>query len=95
MLQETVDFIRDSAITSYDAHDRGINIKSMRTNRYKLVVFEGEQYGELYDLEKDPEEFHNRFIDPDYSQIRSQLFEKLCHRLIHDQDPLPERKALW
>jgi arylsulfatase A-like enzyme len=87
--------VRDSAITSYDAHDRGIHVKSLRTARYKLVVFAGETYGELFDLEKDPNENHNCFFDPDYQTVRSQLFELFTHRLIQDQDPLPERKALW
>lgn len=87
--------VRDSAITSYDAHDRGIHVKSLRTDRYKLVVFAGESYGELYDLAKDPGEFHNCFFDPDYQAVRGQLFEIFTHRLIQDQDPLPERKALW
>jgi len=90
-----VSTVRDSAITSYDAHDRGIDIKCMRTKNHKLVVFAGENYGELYDLDADPHELNNLYFDLSYSEIKAQLFEKLCHRMILDQDPLPERKAFW
>lgn len=54
--------VRTSAITTYDAHDRGIQAQCLRTNRYKLVLFAGETYGELYDLEVDAEERQNVFL---------------------------------
>ncbi|SMG48728.1 sulfatase family protein [Paenibacillus aquistagni] len=87
--------VRTSAITTYDAHDRGIQAQCLRTNRYKLVLFAGETYGELYDLEVDAEERQNVFFDPAYQAAKLQLLELLAERLIQEQDPLPERKALW
>lgn len=87
--------VRDSAICSYDVHDRGIHAKALRTDRHKLVVFAGESYGELYDLQADPGELHNRFADPACATVRAELFERFTHRLIQDQDPLPERRAFW
>lgn len=95
VLRGNADQVRSSAITAYIAHDRGINAKCLRTTRYKLVVFAGETYGELYDLEKDPHENVNRFEDSDYSEVRSSLMELLVQRLIEDQDPLPERRSRW
>lgn len=87
--------VRNSALTAYIAHDRGINAKCLRTTRYKLVIFAGETYGELYDLKEDPHENSNRFEDPDYSDIRHSMVELLVHRMIQDQDPLPERRSSW
>lgn len=87
--------VRSSAITQYDAHDRGIHAMCLRTKAYKLVVFSGETYGELYDLREDPKERNNRFFDPAWREMKQQLMELLVHRLIQDQDPLPERRANW
>ncbi|WP_136608557.1 sulfatase family protein [Paenibacillus dokdonensis] len=87
--------VRESAMTAYDAHDRGVHAKCLRTDRYKLVIFADEAYGELFDLESDPDELHNRFFDPSYLEMKHKLMETLVHRLMRDQDPLPVRKAFW
>ena len=87
--------VRDSIICSYDAHDRGIRLKTLCTDRYKLNVFAGEQYGELFDLYEDPHELYNRFFDSAFAPVRTRLFEMLVTRLIQDEDPLPERKAIY
>ncbi|WP_068726995.1 sulfatase-like hydrolase/transferase [Paenibacillus sp. DMB5] len=95
VLAGRVSHVRDSALTAYIAHDRGINAKCLRTSQYKLVVFAGETYGELYDLKEDPQENINRFEDSAFREIRSFMMELLAHRMIQDQDPLPERRSSW
>lgn len=87
--------VRTSAVTSYDARDRGINVKCLRTEQYKLVVFAGEAYGELFDLNVDPRESNNLFFDPAFSVMKQRLMEMLVQRMMQDQDPLPERKSNW
>ena len=87
--------VRCSAMTSYDAHDRGVHAKCLRTDQHKLVICADETYGELFDLVSDPQERQNRFDDPAYSGIKQQLMERLIHRLMQDQDPLPVRRAFW
>lgn len=87
--------VRESAMTSYDAHDRGIHAKCLRTDRYKLVVFANETYGELFDLNLDPGENRNLFYEPSLTDVKLQLMEMFVHRMMQDQDPLPERKAHW
>lgn len=86
---------RANAITAYDAHDRGLHLKSLRTVTHKLNVFADEDYGELFDLETDPHELHNRYFDPAYAAVKCDLFRQLAHRLITDEDPLPERTCQW
>ncbi len=95
VLDGRVEGVRKNIVTAYDAHDRGIRLKGIRSDRHKLNVFAGEVYGELYDLEEDPGELTNRFFDPAYSQVRAELMEALVHRMIEDEDPLPERECLW
>lgn len=87
--------VRKSAITIYDAHDRGIVTVSICTGDFKLVVFRGEAYGELYDLRNDPCELENRYEDTGYQKERAMMMELLCQHLLDNYDPLPEKKALW
>lgn len=49
------------------------------TERYKLVRFygTGEDYWELFDLEKDPQELKSFYHDPAYAQTRAQLEAEL------------------
>jgi arylsulfatase A-like enzyme len=49
--------------------------------RYKLSVYHDDTC-ELYDLEADPRELHNRFEDPSLKQVRERLTLDLCRRLL-------------
>ncbi|MFC7680950.1 sulfatase [Paenibacillus sp. GCM10028914] len=95
VLEGSASSLRSSALTTYNAHDRGVHAKCLRTNRYKLVIFAGETYGELFDLFNDPGEHLNLFFEPAAKEVKLQLMEQLVHRLIQDEDPLPERKTNW
>jgi len=67
----------------------------VRTERYKLVAFHGIDSGELYDLERDPNETHNQWDNPDYSAVKLALFKRMCDRMAFTVDPLPTHTALW
>ncbi len=45
--------------------------------RYKLVLYHGHQVGELYDLEHDPDEYHNLWFDPSVAGLCAQLSARL------------------
>lgn len=45
-------------------------------SRYKITVYYGHSYGELYDLEQDPGEVNNRWNDPDYKDLKLDLLLK-------------------
>lgn len=66
----------------------------VRTERYKLVAVHGVG-GELYNLERDPNETHNQWDNPDYAPVKLELFSRLCDRMAYTVDPLPERRAAW
>jgi arylsulfatase A-like enzyme len=53
----------------------------VRTERYKLVAVHGRDRGELYDLEEDPEETHNRWDDDRYQAVKVSLLKRLCDRM--------------
>jgi arylsulfatase A-like enzyme len=71
----------------------------LRTAGHKIVMFHGARAddvgGELYDLDVDPLERHNRWSDPAYSATKCELIERLCDRMAWTADPLPPRLAMW
>ena len=44
--------------------------------RYNIVNYHGKEYGELYDLEKDPCEFENLWDVEEYGELRNELIKK-------------------
>jgi arylsulfatase A-like enzyme len=49
----------------------------VRTARWKYVHWTGGLPPQLYDLEADPEEFHDRGRDPTLEPVRAELRERL------------------
>ena len=64
-----------------------------RTRDHKIVVYHGEDFGELYDLQRDPDEFENRWDDPDYADARFELMKQCFDARAFTMDPLPKRSA--
>jgi len=69
---------RDSVRCEYHRAIRGMPSYGtmVRTRSHKLVVYHGEGLGELFDLEKDPGEFENRWDDPEYAELKVELLLK-------------------
>ncbi len=62
--------------------------RMLRHGRWKLL-FDVTGRGELYDLEADPTELHNRWDDPKVADVRSQLTERLLWWSTRVVDDLP------
>jgi arylsulfatase A-like enzyme len=65
----------------------------MRNERYKIVHYHGHPSGELYDLEKDPNEFTNLWNDPASRALRMHLTDQLFDALMLATDPGQRRIA--
>lgn len=44
--------------------------------RYKIVNYHGKEFGELYDLQSDPNEFENLWDVPEYEKLKAELTKK-------------------
>jgi hypothetical protein len=60
------------------------------TERFKYV-FNGFDYDEMYDLERDPDELHNVLWDERYAAERSALRAKLYELMNRYEDPYGDR----
>lgn len=70
-------------------------VRTLISGRWRLSVFAEADWGELYDLEADPGELHNRFGNPEYATIQCELLFRLgteMARLSPDM-PLSARMA--
>lgn len=59
-------------------HDgKNVHLRTFITDRYKLTLYRNRPWGELFDLQEDPNELHNRFDDPAYAQLRCHLMAQM------------------
>ncbi len=70
-----------------------LDLRTVKTHRYKLTVDLLSGAGELYDMKNDPLEKLNRFDEPDYSNIRRELLDIINSRPGSIMDPLPKHVA--
>lgn len=55
-------------------HERGkVNVRTYVNERYKISVYLGQERGELFDLLEDPLERYNKYDDPAFQEIKTQL----------------------
>jgi uncharacterized sulfatase len=71
-----VDLARDWALVENRHQPTRLHLRTYVEDRYKLTVYRGDDYGELFDLEEDPEERHNRWADPGYAEIKLALMHR-------------------
>ncbi len=64
---------RDWVIVENRHQPTAVHLRTYIDQRYKLTVYRGHPYGELFDLVDDPEERHNRWADPAYAAIKAAL----------------------
>jgi arylsulfatase A-like enzyme len=68
---------------------------SVRSERYKLAYYRTLRTGELYDLQKDPNETENLWTSVHHTDVREEMMERLVDSMLGTTDPLPQRFALW
>lgn len=87
--------VEEDSQRSMIGFDRPQRVRTIVTDRYRMSLRHGENWGELYDLKSDPNEMANLFDDPTYQQIKSNLSMTMLRKMIELQDrsPLPAYRA--
>ncbi len=75
--------------------ERPVRLRTLVTDRWRLSVYRGVDWAELYDLQEDPLELHNRWNDPSLAGIQSELLRQLVQTMeeFADDSPLPTARA--
>jgi arylsulfatase A-like enzyme len=80
LMKGEVEKIRDYTVTEH------FNIRCIRTETMKLVYYANRDYGELYDLGKDPKELENLWGDSSCSDVKNELIRKLLDWSVFSTD---------
>ncbi len=64
---------RDHVLVENRHQPTTLHLKTYIDDRYKLTVYYGREYGELFDLESDPGEIDNLWNDPKQTELKARL----------------------
>jgi arylsulfatase A-like enzyme len=74
------DKARDEVLVENRHQPSAVHLRTYLDKRYKMTVYRDRlDWGELFDLEADPNEYHNRWDDPEYSSVKAEVM----HRFIN------------
>jgi arylsulfatase A-like enzyme len=74
-----VDRARDHVIVENRHQPTAVHLRTYIEQRYKMTVYRDQDYGELFDLQEDPEERHNRWDDPSFAPTREALLRRFVN----------------
>ena len=96
ILKDPNEKIRDCCLVEND-EEIGPLISRLRhliTEDYKLTIYEGmDNFGDIYDRKKDPDELNNLWYDKDFKEKRFELVNKLLQENLKAQSKYPKRIA--
>ncbi len=67
---------RDHIICENHHEPTAVHLKTYVDERYKITVYYNKTYGEIYDLEEDPNEINNLWDNPEYKDLKTELLLK-------------------
>src|SRR5699024_276657 len=79
---------RDHAICEFHHEPTTIHQKTYVDSRYKITVYYKQSYGELFDLQTDPDERNNLWDNPDYEKLKSEMLLKYIWAEL-EKEPMP------
>ena len=76
-----------------DDIDPSMHLRTLHTPRYRMSCYFERGDGEMYDMEKDPDEFRNVWNDPAYARDKDELLRLMLHAVVDATDPKPKPVA--
>jgi uncharacterized sulfatase len=73
-----VERVREWHLTEFRHQPTKLSLRTLVTQRYKLTLYRGADYGELFDLETDPNEKNNLWAEPGAKETRAALLLRLA-----------------
>ena len=80
-----------SALVEMDEDYLGFKMRTLVTKRYRITIYSGHEYGELFDLREDPREEHNLWNDPAFQSLKEELKIQLLNKIIETDISLPRQ----
>jgi len=71
-----------------------VRVRSLINDHYRMTIYAGEEWGELYDLECDPDETLNLWDSVDHRNVKARMSLRLAHQLAGLMDESPRAKQL-
>ena len=83
--------MQDSLVVENDEDYLGLRLRTLITERYVLTAYPGHPFGELWDLQEDPQQLWNRWNDPALAETKRDLTLQLFEELVRTDGALPRR----
>lgn len=87
--------VQESILVENDEDYLGLRLRTLITPTHKLTTYTGsrgpEPYGELFDLENDPNELHNFWHEPEFERVKLELMQKLHYKIVETDAAVPRR----
>lgn len=71
-----------------------LRVRTLMTERYRLTIYGGHRWGELYDLARDPYELDNLWDSGNAQSLRADLIAELAYLQMQTVDPTPLPESL-
>lgn len=70
-------------------------MRTLLTERYRLTLYDQQNWGELFDLQEDPDELRNLWTEPAASTLKNELGTALAYAMLNlaDTSPYPSASA--
>ena len=100
LLDDPAGRVRDHVLVEEDemfdliGGGRPLRMRTLVTDEARITLYRGETDGELFDLQRDPEELHNLWSQRDARTLRAEMTERLAHRLMDYGDGSPRPRAM-
>lgn len=95
VLKGESDTHRDIVLTEFNdglarlGFEKPARVRSLLSDRWRFTIYQGLDWGELYDLEADPDECCNLWESHEHAGIRAELSLRLNHLLTAQMDESP------